>query len=181
MIFGIYVEKNVELPERNPKRKQGRFVIQGNRVRDEENMMALFQVLGPAPASVASSKMLDLIARLPGCRGVQTDAVRAHTQALMSGIETWIWLPNWPPGWKGMRDPAAPLCLALYGHPDSGTFWEQHCEERSLMKGFHSIPGWPDVLPMILFMSCWRSTSTISSLRVSNRTSNQLGKRFPMQ
>ncbi len=41
--------------------------------------------------------------------------------------------------------PVVPLRLALYGHPDSGTFWEQHCEERLLLKGFRTIPGWPGV------------------------------------
>jgi hypothetical protein len=44
-----------------------------------------------------------------------------------------------------MRDPVVPLRLAHYGHPDSGTFWGQHCEERLLQKGFRTITGWPGV------------------------------------
>jgi hypothetical protein len=51
-------------------------------------MMALFQDLGSAPASMAAARMLDFIASLPGCREGQTDAVRAYTQALLKGIET---------------------------------------------------------------------------------------------
>ncbi len=44
-----------------------------------------------------------------------------------------------------MRDPVAPLRLAPFGHPDSGTCWEQRCEERLLQKGFLAIPGLPGV------------------------------------
>ena len=63
-VFGICVEKNAELPDGHPNRKyKGRFVFQGNHGRDEENMMALFQDLGSAPASMAAAKIIDLIAR----------------------------------------------------------------------------------------------------------------------
>ena len=96
---------------------------------------------------MAAAKMLDLVASLPGNRGGQTDAARAYTQALLQGTETRIRIPNdrWPPSWNKMRDPVVPLRLALYGHPDSGTFWERHCEERLLQKSFITIPGWPGV------------------------------------
>ncbi len=43
-----------------------------------------------------------------------------------------------------MRNPVFPLKRALYGHPDSGTFWEQHCHEAVLKQGFRPIGGeWP--------------------------------------
>ena len=89
-VFGICGEKNAELPPTNPLRKfKGRYVFQGNQVRDEENMMALFQDLGSAPASMAAGRMTDYVACLPGCSGSQSDAVRAYTQALLKGTETW--------------------------------------------------------------------------------------------
>ncbi len=44
-----------------------------------------------------------------------------------------------------MRDPAVPPRWAFYGHPDSETFWERHCEERLLQKRFLAIQGWPGV------------------------------------
>ena len=75
MIFGICVEKKAELPEGHPDGKyKGRFAFQGNHLRDKENVMALFQDLGSASASMAAAKIIDLIASLPGCRGGQTDA-----------------------------------------------------------------------------------------------------------
>ena len=48
--------------------------------------------------------------------------------------------------WKNMKDPVCPLVLSLYGHPDSGGYWEQHCTEALKSVGFQEIS--PD---------CWRS------------------------
>ena len=31
---------------------------------------------------------------------------------------------------------------ALYGHPDSGTFWEKHCEAQLKLAGFEPISNW---------------------------------------
>ena len=32
------------------------------------------------------------------------------------------------------------MILALYGHPDAGTFWEKHCEARLIEVGFIRVP-----------------------------------------
>ena len=37
------------------------------------------------------------------------------------------------------------MILALYGHPDAGTFWEKHCEARLIEVGFIRVPEWPSV------------------------------------
>ena len=54
---------------------------------------------------------------------------------------------QWPKRWKrqGFRNPVCPLRKALYGHPDSGTHWEQHCERHLLALGF------------IAFSDAWKS------------------------
>eukprot|EP00971_Amphidinium_carterae_P296610 5892207-Amphidinium_carterae.1 len=44
-----------------------------------------------------------------------------------------------------MRDPVCPLKRALYGHPDSGGFWERHCEKQVRSVGFEPVPEWPSV------------------------------------
>eukprot|EP00969_Alexandrium_andersonii_P272340 12035856-Alexandrium_andersonii.AAC.1 len=53
-----------------------------------------------------------------------SDATQAYTQARLKGKLTWVRLPEreWPEEWEknGMRDPVAPLLLAIYGHPDAG-------------------------------------------------------------
>ena len=38
-----------------------------------------------------------------------------------------------------MRDPVCPLELALYGHPDSGGYWERHCDRHLLSVGFEPV------------------------------------------
>eukprot|EP00959_Pyramimonas_sp_CCMP1952_P310758 6503263-Pyramimonas_sp.AAC.1 len=60
----------------------------------------------------------------------QADAKQAYSQSKLGGTLTWNFLPRdeWPPAWKDMRNPACPLILSLDGHPDSGGYWEQHCE-----------------------------------------------------
>ena len=68
-----------------------------------------------------ASRLLDVIAMLPGCTGEQSDVVQAYTQALLyhgqrDAVETWARLPKdqWPKPWHGkFRDPVVPLRLAL--------------------------------------------------------------------
>eukprot|EP00973_Karenia_brevis_P040383 5580145-Karenia_brevis.AAC.1 len=62
----------------------------------------------------------------------------------MIGAETWIVLPEegrpqgWQhmPGWGDFRRPVVRMRKALYGHPDAGTFWEKHCDERVQAAGY---------------------------------------------
>ena len=35
------------------------------------------------------------------------------------------------------------MTRALYGHPESGGHWEQHCEAHLVSIGFQVIPDWP--------------------------------------
>ena len=61
------------------------------------------------------------------------DAVQAYIQATLRGTPCWIELPPEAVpsecNWVKYRRPVVPLRKALYGHPDAGTFWEQHCDE----------------------------------------------------
>ena len=95
---------------------------------------------------------------MPGNGIEQADAEQAYVQANLKGKDTWILLPEeaWPDNWfktdaKGAVDRSQPkyvkpvfrLYKALYGHPDSGTMWEQHCHQRLLKIGFKPVPEWP--------------------------------------
>eukprot|EP00969_Alexandrium_andersonii_P115919 5125988-Alexandrium_andersonii.AAC.1 len=79
-----------------------------------------------------AAKAADLVSLFPGNRGAQADATQAYTQAKLGGTSTWVRLPRHqrPQAWidAGMIDPVVPLKLALYGHPDSGGYWEQRCD-----------------------------------------------------
>ena len=91
-----------------------------------------------------ASKAADTYGLFEGHDIQQADARQAFTQSKLGGTPTWVRLPKeaWPESWRGMIDPVCPLLLALYGHPDAGGYWEQHCEAHVLSKGFISIPAW---------------------------------------
>ncbi|CAE7353670.1 unnamed protein product [Symbiodinium natans] len=150
-IFEICVEKGSELPKGNPLRKfKGRTVFQGNNVKDENNDTALFSELGSSPATMEAGKVLDAYGHAPGHDVEQGDGKQAYTQTTLKGADTWVRLPRerWPKEWVGkFRDPVVRLRLALYGHPDSGGFWEQHCEKRLREVGFELVfpAAWPSV------------------------------------
>ena len=81
----------------------------------------------------------------------QADAEMACIQALLEGPETWVMLPEeaWPKEWyhadgSNVYDrPAVRMLRVLYGHPDSGTFWEKHADEKLRSVGFVPIETWP--------------------------------------
>ncbi|CAE7497332.1 NaCP60E, partial [Symbiodinium natans] len=132
-VFEICVEKGSELPKGDPQRKfKGRTVFQGNNVKDENSDQALFSELGSSPATMEAGKALDAYGHAPGNDCQQADGKQAYTQTTLKGKETWVRLPpdRWPSEWKGKyKDPVVRLTLALYGHPDSGGFWELRCEK----------------------------------------------------
>ena len=123
------------------RRYKGRSVFQGNKVVDENSDHALFAEMSSSPASMEAGKILDVFGSQPGYTIQQADAKQAYTQALFTGIATWVRLPRnrWPKSWKGMKDPVVPLKLALYGHPDSGGIWEKHCETQLKKVGFEAV------------------------------------------
>ncbi len=61
----------------------------------------------------------------------------------LEGIDTWVSLleDRWPEEWKekGIKNPVAPLVMSLYGHPDSGGYWERHCDKHLRSVGFQPV------------------------------------------
>ena len=143
--------KNSELPIANPLRKyKGRVVFQGNTVTDQNWEWAMFQEVASQPASMQASKCCDAYGSLPGHIIEQADATQAYTQAELGGVPTYIRIPReyWPKEWfdkhgqPKYRDPVCRLIKALYGHPESGAYWEKHCEKQLLAIGFHECNEW---------------------------------------
>ena len=150
-VHGICVEKNYQLSEDNPGRKfKGRGVLLGNQVKNQHWEAAFFQDLGNSPASFEASRWADFYGRLPGHAVKLADAIQAYIQAKLKGPLCWVELPTdaWPPEiqyWK-FRRPVVRLDKALYGHPDSGTMWEQHCDKKVQEIGFKPIgEEWPSM------------------------------------
>ena len=145
LIFEICVEKGSELAPGDPNRKyKGRVVFQGNNVKDENWNTALFQELGSSPATMEGGKACDAFGLAAGHFVEQADAAQAYIHAQLKGVPTWVRLPKerWPEKWAGMRDPVCPLLLALYGHRDSGGYWERHCEQHLRSLGFEAVSNW---------------------------------------
>ena len=150
-VHGICVEKNYQLSEDNPGRKfKGRGVLLGNQVKNQHWEAAFFQDLGNSPASFEASRWADFYGCLPGHAVKLADAIQAYIQAKLKGPLCWVELPTdaWPPEvqyWK-FRRPVVRLDKALYGHPDSGTMWEQHCDKKVQDIGFKPIgEEWPSM------------------------------------
>ena len=147
-VFGICVLKNAELPEGSLARKyKGRVVFQGNRVVNQNWETAIFQDLGSAPATMEAGRAADCYGCMPDHEITIADAEQAYIQAELKGNPTWVALPPeaWPAQWRGkFRHPVVRLKKALYGHPHSGSHWEEHCDERVKSAGFEPVgPSWP--------------------------------------
>ena len=134
-IHGICVGKNYQLPKGNPSRKfKGRGVLLGNQVKNQFWEAAFFQDLGNSPATFEASRWADFYGCLPGHGVKLADAIQAYIQAVLTGPPCWVELPEdaWPDDidFRKFRRPVVRLVKALYGHPDSGTMWEQHCDRK---------------------------------------------------
>ena len=148
-LFMLCTQKGSELPVGHCDRKyKGRCVFAGNNVTDQHKDWAIFQDLGSAPASLSAAKAADFHGLLPGNNTELADARQAYTQAILNNdeVDTYVHVPleAWPKWWheKGYKDPVCPLVLALYGHPDSSTYWEKHCESHLLEQGFTPVKNW---------------------------------------
>ncbi len=109
----------------------------------------MFQDVSSSPTTMPAARACDAYGLFKGHDLQQADAKSAYTQAKLKGPDTWVRLPKdqWPQEWidRKLRDPVCPLELALYGHPNSGAYWEEHCEKHLIKQGFKPIPTWRTV------------------------------------
>ena len=74
--------KNSEL-EPQFQKYNGRVVLRGDIVKDDSGSYAVFTVQGSSASQMTAAKVMDIIARPPGCAGQAADAVSAYTQVKM--------------------------------------------------------------------------------------------------
>ena len=106
--------------------------------------------LGNAPANLESGRLADCYGACPGHASENADGVQAYLQAKMLGDDCWVELPKdaqpggiWGPDdlsasdakilaemWAQFWCPVVIMTAALYGHPDSVSFWEMWCNRR---------------------------------------------------
>ena len=111
---------------------------------------------GSSASQMTAAKIMDVIARLPGCDGQAAHAVSAFAQEKLEDAprlqkipksecpDVWMRLPRhkWPKSWESMEDPVVPLERNLYGHPLAGLFWERQFAEALLELGWENVPNW---------------------------------------
>ena len=112
--------KNLELQPKIPKYK-GREVFRGDTVKDDSGSYAAFTEQDSSASQMTTAKVIDVIARLPGCAGQAADEVSACTQVKVEEDahkllkipksecpDIWIRLPRhkWPKSWSRMEDPS---------------------------------------------------------------------------
>eukprot|EP00972_Heterocapsa_arctica_P012948 1902647-Heterocapsa_arctica.AAC.1 len=145
-VFPICSEKGNDLLKGDPDRKfKGRCVLQGDNVRDENHQTAIFQELSSQPATLEAAKSVDAYGMLPGHNFEQCDAQQAYVQCKLGGTPTWVTLPKLlqPKDWASKyTNPVVRLKLALYGQPDAGGYWEEHCNKHLAKVGFEPVPDW---------------------------------------
>ena len=74
--------KNADLEPKFQKH-DGRVVLRGDTVEDDSGSYAVFTEQGSSAPQMTAAKVMDVIARLPGCAGQAAHAVSAETQVKM--------------------------------------------------------------------------------------------------
>ena len=147
--------KNAELEAKHQKYK-GRVVLRGDIVNYDSGSYAVFTEKGSSASQMTAAKVIDVIARRPGCAGPAADEVSAYTQVKMEDApsimkipksecpEIWIRPPRhkWPKSWSSMEDPVVPLERNLYGHPLAGLLWQRQFEKVLLEHGCGKVTKW---------------------------------------
>ena len=147
--------KNAEL-EPILQKYRGWIVLYGDIVKDDSGAYAVFTEPGSSASQMAAAKIMDVIARLPGCAGQATDAVSAYTQAKLEDAprllkspksectDVWIRVARHKCQNQGteLKIPWYLLNETFHGHPLAGLLWERQFEEALLELGWEKIPNW---------------------------------------
>ena len=99
---------------------------------------------------MTAEKIMDVIARLPGCDGQAADAASAYTKVKLEDAQKMlkiqksecpdvlIRLPRhkWPKSLEKVEDLVVPLERNLYGHSSARLHWERQFEQALLELGW---------------------------------------------
>ena len=141
-LFGFMVLKGDEFDEHDPRRRyKYRIVFQGNQVKDQDWQVALFQNMTCQPATLDAARAAEAYGCFPGHTIEGRDVEQAYISATLRGPPTYVQLPKelWTPEMHKMKFPVVRLDKALYGHINSGVYWNEHCDAMCKSKGFESV------------------------------------------
>ena len=154
------MKKGSEFPEGDERRYfKYRVVFQGNQVKDQNWEVAMFSETASTPATLEASRIADIYSCFTGSRTIDgkpvkhtmqsRDVEQAYLQAELKGSDTYIMLPYelWIDEMKKMKQPVFKLEKALYGHKNSGYYWQEFCDVQVRKAGFEPISksNWPGV------------------------------------
>ena len=85
--------KSAELQPKHQKYK-GQVVLRGDIVKNDSGSHAEFIEQGSSASQMPAAKVVDVIARLPGCAGQAADAVSAFSQVKMEDAPRLLEIPK---------------------------------------------------------------------------------------
>ena len=68
--------------------------LRGDVVKDDSGSFVVFTEHGSSASRMMTAKVLDVIARLPGCAGQASDAVSAYTRVNLEDAPTLLQVPE---------------------------------------------------------------------------------------
>ena len=108
---------------------KGRVVLPNDNVEnDSSGSCVVFTEKGSSAPPMTVAKVMEVIARLPGCAGQAADAISAYTQVKMKDApqilkipksecpDIWMCLPRheWPKSWSNIEDTVVPLARNMW-------------------------------------------------------------------
>ena len=105
-----------------------------------------FQEMATTPTTLEASRYSDLLECFPGNSVEGRDVRQTYLPAEMEGTPTYVVLPKelWTPEMHKTRCPVCRLEKTLYGHKNSGAYWQKFCNKQCLKVGFRPISdNWP--------------------------------------
>ena len=111
-------------------------------MKDDSGSYAVFTEQGSSASQMTAVKVMDVIARQPGCGGQAADAVLAYAQVEMKNApkilklpmseceDIWIRPPRykWPKSWSNFEEPVVLVERNLFGYRLAGSWWERQFE-----------------------------------------------------
>ena len=128
----------------------------GDIVEDDSGAYAVFFEQGSSASQIDRCKIMDVIARLPGCNGQAADAVSALPKKSWEDARRWLKIPKseCPDVWirfprhkmaeimGSIEDPVVLLQRNWYGHPLAELLWERQFEHASLELEWEKVSNW---------------------------------------
>ena len=140
-------------------------MYRGDITKDEFGSQAIFQELSASPTSIQAANMCLAYGLVAGHSTTLADAVKAYVQSLLkSKYPTWIALPKelHPRSWGNkFKKPVVLLVKSLYGHPESGSHWEEHLRKILIPMGGYEVPEHPSTF-------CFKSSRLLLTVYVDD-------------